>query len=394
MTPIRRFGAVDFVLFLYVVLLAGGVRAGYLALVRRQRPQFRIAHRSGSGRRTRPGRPRPQRQGQQLLRQRRPAVRRPGGNGPRLARLPLGAGDARLVRTDGGPVRFHRPLDSVRSRRPDGGPLLPVRPAGLPQPGRRRAGRDAVRPASVLGGGRGRDQRRHAGQLPRRPGAVHRGAGRPDRRAVRQPALRPQPGGHGPGAGGATAVRLHWPRLVPAAEPAAAERLARRPAGVPRLRHRRRPLDHPQLAGLRRTDADRRFRLSASVDGQQSQGGRRPRGRRGRAAAGEGPGVEGDQKAAGALRPPRPGRVGRHAPRPAGRAATLAGNPASPSTSAGGSWGRSIAWWTWPRSRRRPRRWIMSPRALRRSEEAWNPIRRSRHPSRSRCRNWRLPVTE
>ncbi len=32
MTPIRRFGAVDFVLFLYVVLLAGGVRAGYLAL--------------------------------------------------------------------------------------------------------------------------------------------------------------------------------------------------------------------------------------------------------------------------------------------------------------------------------------------------------------------------
>jgi hypothetical protein len=32
MTPIRRFGAVDFVLFLYVVLLAAGVRAGYLML--------------------------------------------------------------------------------------------------------------------------------------------------------------------------------------------------------------------------------------------------------------------------------------------------------------------------------------------------------------------------
>ena len=44
------------------------------------------------------------------------------------------------------------------------------------------------------------------------------------------------------------------------------------------------PVDHPQLAGLRRTDTDRRFRLSAHVDGQQPQGGRRPRGRRGRAA--------------------------------------------------------------------------------------------------------------
>lgn len=32
MTPIRRFGAVDFVLFLYIVLLAGGIRAGYLML--------------------------------------------------------------------------------------------------------------------------------------------------------------------------------------------------------------------------------------------------------------------------------------------------------------------------------------------------------------------------
>lgn len=42
MTPIRRFGAVDFVLFLYVVLLAGGVRAGYLALCADN------AHNSGS----------------------------------------------------------------------------------------------------------------------------------------------------------------------------------------------------------------------------------------------------------------------------------------------------------------------------------------------------------
>src|SRR5665213_1731431 len=32
MTPLRRFGMVDFVLFLCVLALAGGVRAGYLML--------------------------------------------------------------------------------------------------------------------------------------------------------------------------------------------------------------------------------------------------------------------------------------------------------------------------------------------------------------------------
>ncbi len=32
MTPIRRFGVVDFVLFLYVLVMAGGIRAGYLML--------------------------------------------------------------------------------------------------------------------------------------------------------------------------------------------------------------------------------------------------------------------------------------------------------------------------------------------------------------------------
>ena len=31
-TPLRRFGVVDFVLFLYVLVMAGGVRAGYLML--------------------------------------------------------------------------------------------------------------------------------------------------------------------------------------------------------------------------------------------------------------------------------------------------------------------------------------------------------------------------
>src|SRR5262249_2651690 len=113
----------------------GPAAAAGLALARPVRPD-----------RTR--RPRPQPDRAPLVRQRGAVRPRGGEDGPRRPGLPLAA---LLARTGPDAARGpHGTLAAGRARRPDGGVLLPVRPAGVPEPARRRPRRPALRPAPVL----------------------------------------------------------------------------------------------------------------------------------------------------------------------------------------------------------------------------------------------------